>query len=150
MSDDPKGSVCGVPPSIENLAVDYNLPSLKDLFNQKVFDAVVMEFKNLSIDDFGIESRDCIIRFSYSDQIPDLKNNGELSGFRLSLEDSKTGHSYMDAYHAGQDSHGRFTRSGSGIRVGLDFIQAVLNAGGPSEVIKTLAHLRMPAVPTAK
>ena len=111
------GKACGLSPTIDDLAKDYGLPGLVQLFNDKAQDIELANVQGLTIKELGLENANCIIRFSY---MPEYKHPAWLegrsrTGFSISLRHADNNERIVEAVHClSQTMTGQFNYTGGG------------------------------------
>ena len=109
----------GSGPTLEELAQDYGLAALPDMFNQRGEMLTLYSLHGLNVPVIDIVDRNCSIVFNYRDDIELADSFAE--GFELVLVDDESGESLVSVFHAMSDSDsGRFDVSGGHINAEID------------------------------
>lgn len=128
---------CGLPPTIEDLAKDYGLPCLVQLFNDKAQDVELATVRGLTIKELGLENADCVIRFSHLPEYrhPAWPEGESKEGLSISLRHADSNERIVDAVHClSKTMTGRFNHTGGGTSYeGLENMQFVIDH--PPQVI---------------
>lgn len=129
-------SQCLMLPTINDLAQDYRLPALVELFSQRITEKKVAEVRGLSVPELGLDNADLDVVFSYADEFP--RSKGYCPTIELTLQNPADGGVVARA-NIGEDQNlkGRFNRYTGYMPVDFDTIQFAID-NPPHKLIKDI------------
>lgn len=129
-------SQCPTLPTINDLAQDYKLPAIADLFLAKATDIKIAEIKGLSVPELGLKDADVDLVFSYQDEFP--RHKGCCPTVELTLKSADDGNVVACASIGEDDSlKGRFNRYTGIMPVHIDHLQFAID-NPPYKLIKNI------------
>lgn len=129
-------SLCVLPPTIGELAQDYGLPALADLFSQKVINKKIAEVKGLTIPELQLENADLDVVFSYADEFRNVQ--GYRPTVNLILQKPDEGRIVACAYiGTDKDLNGRFNHFAGSMPVAFESLQFAIDHP-PHKLIKDI------------